>query len=135
MLTIESKTGMARAGRKEVYRYLSDFNNFKHLLPEEKMKDLQLSADTIRFSMDGIGAIGLRIAEKTPYSELVIRATEGSPADFTLHIHIGETKDNRSPVNLILEANLNLFLEMMAKGPLQQFVDMIADKITEIQFP
>jgi hypothetical protein len=57
MLTIESKTGMARAGQEDVYRYLSDFNNFKHLLPEEKMKDLQLSADTI-FSMDEIGQSG-----------------------------------------------------------------------------
>ncbi|HJZ41121.1 MAG TPA: hypothetical protein VJ203_12195 [Bacteroidales bacterium] len=134
MLTIESKTGMARGSQEDVYRYVSDFRNFAHLLPEDKMKDLRLSGDTIRFTMDGIGTIGLLITKKTPNSGIVIRATEGSPADFTLRINIAEERNNQSPVNLILEANLNMFLEMMAKGPLQQFVDLIADKIGEVEF-
>jgi hypothetical protein len=134
MLTIESKTGMAKGSQEEVYRYVSNFRNFAHLLPADKMKDLQLSEDTIRFTMDGIGHIGLLITKKTPNTGIVIRATEGSPADFTLRINIAEEKNNRSPVNILLEANLNLFLEMMAKGPLQQFVDLIADKIGEVEF-
>ena len=134
MLTIESKTGMARGSQEDVYRYISDFRNFAHLLPGDKMKDLQLAEDTIRFTLNGIGPIGLVITKKTPNSGIVIRATEGSPADFTLRINIAEERDNRSPVNLLLEANLNLFLEMMAKGPLKQFVDLIADKIGEVEF-
>jgi len=37
-------------------------------------------------------------------------------------------------VNLTLQANLNMFLEMVAKGPLQQFVDLIVDKLSQLKF-
>jgi len=65
---------------------------------------------------------------------LTIGATEDSSADFTFIINIHETEKDLSEVKLKLKANLNMFLEMMARSPLQQFVDLIVDKLSLVNF-
>jgi hypothetical protein len=134
MLKIESKTGTTKGSQEAVYQYISDFRNFGHLLPADRLRDLEVSDDTIRFGLDGLGTVGLKISEKLPYSQLTVNATEDSSADFTFWFHIAPLSGQQSEVKLILQANLNMFLEMMAKGPLQQFVDLVIDKLAQVEF-
>jgi carbon monoxide dehydrogenase subunit G len=98
------------------------------------LHDIVLTDDTVRFGIDGLGAVGLKIAEKHRYDQLIIKAMEGTAADFTFWINITEASGNTSRVNIDLQANLNLFLEMMAKEPLQQFVDLMVDKLETVDF-
>jgi len=63
-----------------------------------------------------------------------ITATEDSASDFNFKLMISGIKENQSQVQLALQAHLNMFLEMMAKDPLQQFIDMIVGKLTEVEF-
>jgi hypothetical protein len=104
------------------------------MLPAERLRNIEITGDTLRFAIDGLGNIGLKITEKTPFSQLVITRTEDSSADFTFWFNIKPIAENRSQVFINLHANLNMFLEMMAQGPLQQFVDMIVDKLAAMQF-
>jgi carbon monoxide dehydrogenase subunit G len=134
MLKIDSKTGQVNGSQEAVYRYISDFRNFSHMLPAERLRNIEITGDTLRFAIDGLGNIGLKITEKTPFSQLVITRTEDSSADFTFWFNIKPIAENRSQVFINLHANLNMFLEMMAQGPLQQFVDMIVDKLAAMQF-
>jgi hypothetical protein len=134
MLKIESKTGTTKGSQEAVYHYISDFRNFGHMLPADRLKDLEISDDTIRFGIDGLGTVGLKIAEKIPFSQLTVTATDDSSSDFTFWFHIAPLSDQQSEVKLILQANLNMFLEMMAKGPLQQFVDLMIDKMAQVEF-
>lgn len=134
MLKIESKTGQVKGSQEAVYRYISDFRNFSHLLPADRLRNIEITGDTLRFAIDGLGNIGLKITEKTPFSQLVITGTEDSSADFTFWFKMKEIAENQSNVNIILHANLNMFLEMMAQEPLQQFVNMIVDKLAAMQF-
>jgi len=134
MITLKSKTGIAKGKQEAVYNYISDFRNFAGLLPEEKLQDVKISENTLLFGIPGLGNVGLKISERNPYKQLVINAIEGTAADFTFWININDAPDNNSTVNIDLEANLNMFLEMMAKGPLQQFLDLMIDKVQLIQF-
>ena len=134
MIQLESKTGIVKGSQEKVFTYLSDFRNFSGLLPKERLNDLEISREKIRFGLQGLGTVGLMIRDKMPYSLMTITATEDSSADFTFNVHIHEAGSNQSEVKLNLEARLNLFLEMMAKAPLQQFVDMIVDKLTLVEF-
>jgi len=134
MLKIESKTATAKGSQKIVYDFITDFRNFSGLLPQERLNDLEFSREMIRFGLQGLGTVGLVIREKKPCSEVIITATEDSSADFSFRIFIREAGTNRSEVNLTLQANLNTFLEMVAKGPLQQFADLVVDKLSEVEF-
>ena len=134
MLELTSKTGTAKAKQEAVFNFVSDFRNFSRLLPEERLNDMEITGDTMKFSIAGLGEIGLKIGERHPYSQLIINAIEGTSADFTFWINIAESVGNTSQVQIVLQARLNMFIEMMAKGPLQQFLDLMADKLETIQF-
>lgn len=134
MLETESKTGLARGSQETVFNFLSDFRNFSGLIPKERLNDFEISQEKIRFSIPGLGKVGLVIRDKKPFSEINITATKDSTADFTLRVNIRETGKDQSEVKFNLKANLNIFLEMMAKVPLKQFVDLLADKISSVDF-
>jgi carbon monoxide dehydrogenase subunit G len=134
MLKLNSKQGTVSGKPEAVYTYLADFRNFAHLLPAERLNDVEIAEHTLKFSIDGLGHVGLKMAGMVPYSQLVINAIEGSPADFTFRIHIAEASPSTSNVDIHLDANLNMFLEMMAKGPLQHLLDMMIDKLETVQF-
>lgn len=134
MLNLTSKTGTARADQEKVFNYLTDFRNFTHLMPADKVDNIEVTENTVKFSLPGLGVVGLRIGNKEPYSKLVINAMEGTDADFTFRVHIEPVTSDTSGVFLELDANLNMFIEMMAKNPLQQFLDMMIDKVETIDF-
>jgi hypothetical protein len=65
---IESKVGQITGSSERVYAFLSNFNNFSHLVPPDKVKNWQATEDTCHFTVDGLGNAGLRMIEKEPYS-------------------------------------------------------------------
>ncbi len=132
MLKLTSKKGTIKGSCKAVYQYISDFRNFSNLLPSEQLNHLKVSEDTLEFGMDGFGNIGMQITEKRPFNQLIIKAIEGTAADFTFTIHIDEIDEQTSGSYIILEAQLNMFIEMMAKAPLQRFLDLIIDKLSTL---
>jgi hypothetical protein len=134
MLAIESKTGIAKGSLETVYNYISDFRNFSGLLPQDRLNNLQITQEKILFDIQGLGTVGLEIQEKEPYSMLTVGASEDSSADFTFIINLHESGKDLSEVKLRLNANLNMFLEMMARSPLQQFVDLMVDKLSQVDF-
>ena len=66
MPKIESRTGKIRTSEEKIYTFLSNFNNFRKLIPEDKAKDWESTEDTCSFNVEGIGRFGLRIIEKEP---------------------------------------------------------------------
>jgi hypothetical protein len=134
MLAIESKTGIARGSQETVFNYLSDFTNFSGLLPQDRLNNLEITPERIIFDIQGLGTVGLEIQEKQPFSMLTVGATKDSSADFTFIVNINKEEENLSQVQLNLNAKLNMFLEMMARNPLQQFVDLMVDNLSEVDF-
>jgi len=135
MLKLESKTAHVRGKQETIYNHIADFRNFAHLLPADRLDDIQITDSTLTFGITGLGTVGLKYSEKHPFSQLVIDAIEGTSADFTFWINIDVAADNTSDVQIILQANLNMFLEMMARGPLQQLLEMIVEKLEGMRFP
>jgi hypothetical protein len=134
MLKLQSKTGTTKGNQELVFNYLSDFRNFEHLLPKERLRNIRINEGTCYFDIDGLGPVGLKISHKLPCSQLCIKGTEKGPVDFTLMVNLKSLSDNLTQVNIGMEASMNLFLEMMAKNPLQQFIDMLVDKMGEVEF-
>lgn len=134
MLQLKSKTGTANGSPGKVYDFISDFRNMEDILPKEIMNNVEVYDQHCRFDVTGIGRVGLKIAEKTPFSQIKIVAAEDSPADFNLWVHLEPLSENQTKIIFVLHAGLNMFVEAMAKKPLQQFIDMLADKMEQKDF-
>ncbi len=130
MTRLESKKTDVSKAPKEIFDFLSDFNNFQKLMPPQVV-DWQSTAEDCSFTITGMAALSLKFESKTPNSEIVMIKNGKAPFDLKLITQIKE-KGGASEVQIFLDADLNPFLKMMAEKPLTNFLNMLADKLSEI---
>ncbi|MBN2484841.1 MAG: SRPBCC family protein [Bacteroidales bacterium] len=133
-MRIESKVGKIPRKDETVYNFFSDFDNFKSLIPADKVKNFSSQGDSCSFSIDMIGDTGLKIIEKEPYKLIKLSSPGQSKFEFKLWIQLKDLGDETTAVKLTLETFLNPMLEIMAKKPLQNFVDTLADQLGRIDY-
>lgn len=128
MTHIESQPAQVNASAADVFAFLSDMNNIEKLLPAGKYSDWKAETDMCSFKIQNAYTIGLRIKESTPNQTITYESTAGSPFPFTLKVELKEDS-NRTNGQLICDAQINPFLEMMVKGPLKNLFDFMAGQL------
>jgi carbon monoxide dehydrogenase subunit G len=134
MLKLESRSFAVKGSQKDVFEFVSDFRKLEKILPEDLMKQIEASETECSFDFPGLGRIGLRVSEKVPFSQVTITGTEDAPTRFTLHINLSPVSKDQTRLHFSLQAGLNMLLEMMARKPLQDFLDMLANKMEAKDF-
>ncbi len=114
----------------KVFDFLSDFTNFEHLMPEQ-IKNWKADKDSCSFTIEGMADLSMRIASKTPNKNIHIVAEGKNPLDYTLDCFLFDKEQDESKVEIVFNADLNPFIKAVASRPLQNFVDMLANKLQE----
>jgi len=134
MAKIESRIGVIKSSEEKIYNFLSDFNNFKNLVPEDRVKEWESTEDTCKFTVEGVGQVGLKIIEKEPHKLIKITSDETTPLSFNLWIQIKSVEENDSRIKITVEADVNPLMASMVKGPLQSFVDTLVEQAEKMEF-
>ena len=134
-MKIESRIGKSTSSDEQIYVFITDFNNFKELLPEDKVSGWESSVDQCSFQVDPVGRIGLKIIQQEPHSLVKIASIpEFSNHQFTIWIQIKQVAEDDTRVKITIEPHVNQMLLPMIKSPLKQFVDGLVDKLESFQF-
>jgi len=133
-MKLESKIGKIENSDERIYNFLTDFNNFKDLIPQDKVENWEATEDTCSFSINPIGQTGVKIIEKKPYSLIKLVNLEESDFNFIFWVQLKPAEENSSHIRLTLEVQLNTMMEMMAKKPLQEFLDKLVDQLAKYSF-
>lgn len=112
-----------------VFNFLNDFNNFGKLMPEQVV-DWQAKQNRCSFTIKGMADLAMKLDRVAEYSLVSYLSEPPSPFEFKLIFTI-EEKDNRSAVQLAMEAALSPMLKLMAARPLQNFVQILVEKLKE----
>ena len=112
-----------------LYAKLSNLNNLKDILPSE-ITDFHSTEDSCSFKMGGMPKITLVLAEKTPFSKIILQA-ENSQIPFSLECNISQNGENCKAV-LEVNAELNMMMRMMLEKPLTNFLNAIAKSLSQI---
>jgi carbon monoxide dehydrogenase subunit G len=131
MTKLESDKLLINKSSKEIYDFLSDFNNFSHLMPEQ-IEDWKSTSDECSFTIKGMASLGMKMVEKTPNSLIKIIRNGKAPFDFTHSVSI-EDKAPQSEVQLSFDADLSPMMKMMASKPLTNFLNLLVKKLKETQ--
>ncbi len=115
---------------KSIFSFLSDFNNFEKLMPEQVI-NWKSTADTCSFTIKGMADLAMRIKSKSEFSEINYVSDGNAPFGFTLHCFLAEN-GNQTNVQIILNADLSPMLKLMAVRPLQNFINLLVNKLKEI---
>jgi carbon monoxide dehydrogenase subunit G len=131
MTRIESDKTSVNKSSAEVFSFLSNFNNFQKLMPEQ-VTNWQSTEDECTFTISGMATLGMKIIEKRPNDFIKVTKNGSAPFDFTLECLIKDQSTSTSEVQLAFNADLNPMLKMMAVKPLTNFLNLLVGKLKDM---
>lgn len=129
-MKIESKRVEILASAETTYRLVSNFNNFGSSLPPE-VKNWQSTEDNCSFEISGMAKINIDIVDKKPFQSVTFKATANQPIGMVL---VGNIEENGTScfTTIVLDADVPMALSMMVKKPLENFVEVLIQKVKEV---
>ncbi len=131
MTRIESDKTIVNKSREEIFNFLSNFNNFQKLMPEQ-VTNWESTEDSCIFTIAGMATLGMKIVEKKPFDFIKVTKDGKAPFDFNLECLLKENAPSGTEVQLAFDADLNPMLKMMAVKPLTNFLNLIVGKLKDM---
>lgn len=139
MTTYESEIKTIHQPQEVVFSTLSDLKNLQKVqnmnlegreAAEEYLKDIEFDSDSLKFSVTGMGKVGLRIIEREPFKTIKLEA-ENLPISANGWIQLVPVSENETKMRLTIKADLPMMIKMMVDGKLKKGVNAIADAIVQ----
>ncbi len=119
-----------------VYQVLSNLKNLervRHLIPQDKVQELEIMPDSIRIKVDGLGQkIEFRIVDKTE-DDTIKFGIDNLPISINAWIQLKQVNPTDTRVKLTLKADIPMMFRMMLQDKIQKGLDQAAQMLT--QFP
>ncbi|MDD3668038.1 MAG: SRPBCC family protein [Bacteroidaceae bacterium] len=132
MAKVESKEVEINSSAEKIFNFLSDFTNFSLLVPD-KVENWKATKEKCSFKVTGLTDFGMEISKKTPFTSIVIVNDKdiSSPFPFTFNWEFDSINDSKTKVRSFFNLDINPMMSMMVKKPLQNFMDVLVDKLKE----
>ncbi len=130
VFTFNSESHTTTSNIEQLFNFLSDFKNFKQILPEDKVDNFQYSGQNCSFSIKGVTPMSIKLVEKIPYSYMLFETDGLAKFNFKLKVHFegNEGKPGICKVDLI--GDLNPFIQTMVEKPLGQLINTMSLKLS-----
>lgn len=133
----ESKIGQITANDKKIFAVLSNLENinlFRDLIPEDKVKELEITPDRIRMKVDGLGQkIAIAIVEKEEFKTIKFGA-ESLPIPLNVWIQLKHMEEQDTRIRITIKTDLPAMFKMMFDKKLQQGLDQAVDLLCQIPY-
>lgn len=131
MTTFESSLRTVSVPRKPVFGFLSDIKNFESLVPDGIVKNFVAVKNNCRFNIDGLGEVGVRLANVNPDHTIIYESEGSRPFHFDLTIDLNEQDDQSTIMKLTFRAELTMMMKMMVRKPLEDGLEMMASELVD----
>jgi len=132
-MKIDGKKAVISAGQNKVFQFLSDFNNYEKLMPEQ-IVNWQSDKDTCSFTIKGMADLKLKFARKEASTLLELVPEGKTPVKFSLLINLepDTLNEQKTVVNVHVDADLNPMLAMIAKHPFENLANTISKELHKV---
>lgn len=132
----ESKVCAIPQDAHVVYQVLSNLENLnrvRDLIPQDKVQELEITPDSIRVKVDGLGQkITIRIVDREE-DKMIKFGLDNMPMAANFWIQLKQMAPMDTRVRLTLHADIPMMFRMMLSNKLQTGLDQAAEMLT--QFP
>ena len=128
MVVLKSTTISTDKSVSDMFNYLSELSNFERLMPDS-VRSFHIENDCAILDIQGIGKLELAITETDNPSKIVMLPQNKVPFQFDIQWHIQST-DHGSQVHALINADLNMMMRMMAEKPLNDFINIQIQKLS-----
>ena len=127
MTTIESEKVIVNTPADKVFAFLLDINNHQKLMPEQII-NWQSTNTTCSFTIKGTADLALKQGATSENKSIQLIPNGKAPFELDLVWQLEDLKEG-TQVQLLLNAELNMFLKMVAVKPLQNFLNLQAQNL------
>ena len=128
---IESKKQSIARPTGEIYAFIKDFRNFGQLMPSQVM-NYQAGYEQCSFEISSMGQVTLEMKERIEGQMIRAASAAGTAINFELIVNLVPESTGSSIAQAELKAELSPMLAMLAKNPLNNFINMLMDKLKEV---
>ena len=131
-MKLTSQPALLNADQQTVYEFLTDFNNFEQLMPEQ-IVNWQSDKDSCSFTIKGMADLHLTYSRKEPFHTVVVEPVGKTPINFTLTIRLESNEQDERKTTGIMEIDTNLspMMAMIAKQPLENLVSEMSKRLND----
>lgn len=131
-MKIEGKKTSVGVAPQKVFAFLSNFDNYQQLMPEE-ITNWKSEKDICSFTVKGMADISLKFG-KMESPGLLELVPEKSPFKFSLLIYLEPEviNEQKTQAHVDVDADLNPMLAMLAKKPLEELAETITSKLVKV---
>lgn len=133
----ESKIGQIAANDAAVFAVLSNLENINHfrdVIPQDKIQDLEISSDRIRFKVEGLGQkIAIAILEREEYKTIKFGA-ENLPIPFNIWIQLKQVAELDTRIRITVKTDMPAMFRMMFDKKMQQGLDQAIDMLCQVPY-
>src|SRR5690606_2015288 len=118
--------------QKDAFEFLSKMENYRRLMPDDtKSFEIHESGNGFSVQIGNLPKVGMKLKDSKPNSQLVFESPSPN-FEYYLTIDIEPVDESNSVVSLNFDGKLNMMIEMMAKGPLTNFINTIATTLGQV---
>jgi hypothetical protein len=121
----ESRRGTVSSSAEEVYAFVTDIRNFERFIQKGTINGWNAEKEFCSFSVPMMGTVALRIAEKEEFRKVVYNGDALKKNDFILTLSMIDNINSKAEVRIILSADLNPMMKIMAVKPIEQFLERL----------
>lgn len=130
MTTVTSNKKQITASAETIFAFLSDFNNLEELMPS-KVVNWSSTQTSCAFTIDGMAHLNMAFGKNVENEKIEMISKGKNPFDYDLSTNILKIDNTKCEVNIVFNADMNAMMAMMAKKPLQNFVDILVERLQE----
>lgn len=133
----ESKIGQIAANDATVFAVLSNLENinrFRNAIPQDKIKEMEISADCIRVKVEGLAQkIVVAIVDKEEYKTIKF-GVENLPIPFNMWIQLKQMAEQDTRIRITIKTDMPMMFKMMFDKKLQLGLDQAIDMLCQIPY-
>jgi carbon monoxide dehydrogenase subunit G len=125
----ESRTGKLTCNVGEVFTFVTDIRNFERFIPGGIISNWNAEKESCSFSVSILGTVTVRLSEKERFTKVVFSGDALKKNDFLLTLNITDNVGDHAEVRILLNAELNSMMKMMAGKPIKQFLERLINEM------
>jgi hypothetical protein len=133
----ESKIGQVHANAADVFAVLTNLENlerFKDVIPQDKIKELEITRDSVRFKVEGLGpkvSIGIVDQEE---NKTIKYGAQNIPIPLNAWIQLKQVDEMDTRMRITVKTDLPAMFRMMIDKKMQAGLEKKVDMLCNIKY-
>jgi len=120
-----------KCGVPKIATFFSDMQNFKHIMPEQ-VEDWSANSASCSFFIKNLGKLNMKKGDVIIPERFEFPSGENSKVNFTLAFCLKSNAGSMAEGYFELLADMNPMVEMMARRPLTNFVNILTENLQQV---